>query len=121
MRYKRDEAFRYEFGTPLEAFFTIEEVNGNSVESSEGEASIIDLSLNGMKLATTLEMSNRNDIKVLIRFMLNDNEYLVQGEIIWSKAHLDEYNYGIQFALDEQVQDNLIDDLKELGKSKVND
>ncbi|MGY0693311.1 PilZ domain-containing protein [Virgibacillus sp. FSP13] len=107
--------------SPIKAFFTIDEVNGDSVESYEGEANIVDLSLNGMKLSTTLAMSNESDIKVLIRFTLNDNEYLVQGEIIWSKAHLDEYNYGIQFALDGQVQDELIDDLKQLGKPKDNE
>ncbi|SET35590.1 PilZ domain-containing protein [Oceanobacillus limi] len=121
MRYKRDEAFRFEFGEPLLARFSMDELNGKRVTSSDGEAKIVDVSLKGLKLCTSLSIPvHGNDVKATISFSLNDNPYQVSGTFIWVEKKLNEYYYGIQFELEEEIQDKLLNDLKTLGKNMAN-
>jgi hypothetical protein len=114
MRYKREEAFRFAFEDPISVFFSITEVNGISVTTSEGEAKLIDLSLSGMKLSSTLDIpiSNQNQVKVYVRFPLNESAYMIKGNIIWRKEKSNSFYYGIQFYADENVQEELMKELK---------
>lgn len=118
MRYKREEAFRFDFSEPIKAFFRINELNGKHVDSSEGQAKMIDLSMRGMKIATPLDIriSRENHVGVFIHFTLNGHEYMVQGDIIWKKVHADEYYYGIHFEMDNDMQGTLVADLKAMRK-----
>ncbi|MEN2768415.1 PilZ domain-containing protein [Ornithinibacillus xuwenensis] len=118
MRYRRDEAFRFEFGEPLPIVFTIEEMNGSHVETSDGKASLLDISLRGMKICTSLSIpiDRQSNVKVSIQFQLNHNNYTIQGIIVWKKQRFTEYFYGIQFTTSSETQDALLDDLKIIGK-----
>lgn len=123
VRFKRQEGFRFSFHNPIPALFTIEELNGNVVKSSEGEAKLMDLSPNGMKLNTTLDIpvSKRNRVKVSVRFNLNDTTYQVHGEIVWREERFNHFFYGIHFVMDNKEQTNLVESLKCYVKSISNE
>ncbi|WP_196493810.1 PilZ domain-containing protein [Ornithinibacillus caprae] len=121
MRYKRDEAFRFEFGEPLSIVFTIEQLNGKSVTSSDGEAKMLDISLNGMKILTSLNIPvYGNDVWVSISFSLNNSTYKIRGTLVWVEKNFDEYVYGVHCENDPELQDDLLNDLKVLGKKMAN-
>jgi PilZ domain len=118
MRYKRDEAFRFEFGVPLPIVFHIDEINGSATNSSDGKAKMLDLSLKGMKIATflSLPVDSQHEVKVTVHFVLNDRDYTVQGQLIWKKQRFKEYYYGMKFEVGPELIDALLSDLKIIGK-----
>ncbi|KIL50022.1 PilZ domain-containing protein [Jeotgalibacillus soli] len=113
-RHNRDEAFRFSFDEPLGVMFSISEVNGEVIETSEGEAMLIDLSPSGMKLSSLLSIpvSDDKQVKLVVHFAINDTEYTVEGTIIWRKKKYDRYYYGMQFIDDEEMREELIHQLK---------
>ena len=70
MNYKRKSPFRYTFSEPITVYFKIVNINGKRIETSEGTASMIDLSPKGMKLKSSLDLQNINHktIFLSIRF-----------------------------------------------------
>ncbi|WP_047983726.1 PilZ domain-containing protein [Ornithinibacillus californiensis] len=118
MRYRRDEAFRFEFGEPLPIIFTIDEINGKVIHTSDGKATMRDLSLKGMKIATSLSLpfESGKDVKVTVQLLLNHHHYTIQGEIVWKKQRLQEYYYGIHYNTSENTKDAILDDIKMIGK-----
>ncbi|WP_419393484.1 PilZ domain-containing protein [Cytobacillus praedii] len=123
MRYKRDEGFRFSFGTPIPVFFTIDDMNNGSIAgTSKGEAKLIDLSPNGMKLSLPLDIaiSNQKDVKITAKFKLSQLEHCIQGKVMWKKNTFNSNFYGIHFSMDEQEQEEMIRDLKEYAKSQYN-
>jgi hypothetical protein len=118
VRYKRDEAFRFLFGEPISAFFSIAEVKGKSVVTPEGKAKVIDLSPNGMRLNSSLDIpvSSQDQVKIQIRFSLNDSEYRIVGDIVWRKKDFDSFFYGIHFKVDQSVKEELIEELKAFSR-----
>ncbi|GGE36768.1 hypothetical protein GCM10011391_14530 [Pullulanibacillus camelliae] len=122
MRLRRDEAFRFEFDSPIAALFTIERINDQVTHSHEGEGHILDLSPRGMKLLTPFDIpiSDEQQVNISVRFKLIENEYTVQGNIIWQEVAGEDYHYGLHLTVDEYVQEALIDELKHLAASTVN-
>lgn len=120
MRYRRNEGFRYSFGKPLPALIIIEEEeNKADIPRTEQEASLIDLSPNGMKINTTLNIPNANlqKVRISIRFTLNQTTFLAQGKIVWKKTMGDNCFYGINYYMRKNEQKNLIENLKWFVKS----
>ncbi|WP_071395670.1 PilZ domain-containing protein [Bacillus tuaregi] len=119
LRYRRQEGFRFTFNKPIPVLFTIKEVDGNKVESSEGMATMMDISPNGLKLNTALNIpiSKPNQIKVSVRFQLNDTLFQVNGMVIWREEKYNHFLYGVQFSIDDQEQEELINHLKSYVKS----
>lgn len=113
MRYKRQETFRYVFGTPIECEFTIINVNGKQVDSKPGKAKIYDLSPGGLKVSTQFNLlSQKNKLEVEIRFSLME-ENVVRGEIIWQDfSSENHYYYGVYLFIDEEKKSKLIKELK---------
>ena len=120
MRYRREEPFRFVFDEQIPARFSIIEANGRAVDTQEGAAKIVDLSLSGLKIESKLSipLSSDNRVKISIRFKLNGFEYKLNGEIVWKKSYLHEFHYGIKLFSDENVQNELIKQLKNLSKLK---
>jgi hypothetical protein len=113
LRYKRDESFRFAFGNPLPAFFSIMEVDQKQVELPEGKAVLMDLSLNGMKLSTPLDIpAEGKTVTLRIRFTLNDTHFTTNGKIVWKEKKLDIYHYGIQSQMEESQQEKLMEEIK---------
>ncbi|WP_433745037.1 PilZ domain-containing protein [Falsibacillus pallidus] len=114
IRFQREEAFRYVFPQPLDAHFTIIEINGRPVSSSEGAAKLIDLSPSGMKLSTNLHIpvSHSQKVKLGIRFEINEHKYTIVSEMVWEEPRAGAYYYGIHFLADEPLQQEIINELK---------
>lgn len=117
MRYRRNEGFRFSFSKPIPVFFTIEEESHD--QTSENEARLMDLSPNGMKINTSLNIPIQNaaQVKVSVRFSLNNTTFQVHGKIIWKKKILDRYFYGIYIYIGKKEQEDMIDNLKVFVKS----
>jgi len=115
MKYKRNEAFRYPFNTPLECRFNIYKVNQKEVFSRTGQALIHDLSPEGAKVSAELNLlSNENDIEIALFFTLH-SDYEVRGKIVWQKTYSDhEYLYGLQLLNHKETRFKIIDELKML-------
>ncbi|MBN9655029.1 PilZ domain-containing protein [Halobacillus sp. GSS1] len=113
MRYKRKDYFRYEFKKPLEAFFRIHRIGKKEVHTSKGEAHIIDISPQGMKLSTNLDLPHQDghEVKLSISFYLNSQHFLLPGTIVWKKK-IAQFNYGIYMDLDEAESKALVEALK---------
>lgn len=113
MRYKRKESFRFSFGKPLPSFFTIQELNGKPINTAEGKATLINISLSGLKLSTSLNIpDSRPPVKISVRFTINKTEFIVPGEIVWKNKRLNDYQYGIHFYIKEKEQEKLMEELK---------
>ncbi|MGM8365854.1 PilZ domain-containing protein [Virgibacillus sp. W0181] len=117
MRYKRNELFRYTFEEPISARFQIGEIDGRKTTTSEGEATIINISQEGLKLNTKLNIpeTERRAILLLISFKLNEEEFHVQGRIVWKKEHYDKVDYvdyGIDLIMDDDKKEKLVKQLK---------
>src|SRR5690625_4269969 len=111
MRYKRKEAFRYEFDKPLTALFEITDIDEKSVSTSQGEAEIIDLSPTGIKLQSKLNIPDIDlkSIRLSLTFELNDQQFIVNGLIVWKKDKGISVHYGIDLDIDKSTKQELID------------
>ncbi|ENH96215.1 hypothetical protein J416_11947 [Gracilibacillus halophilus YIM-C55.5] len=114
--YKRDEAFRFAFDEPISTSFAIKQVGEQMVSIPEGEGEIVNLSPNGLQFRTSLEITLISDQPVFstFRFLLNDQEHYLQGEIVWKKHFADQYYYGVSFDHDEHEQKQIIEAIKQL-------
>ena len=114
MHYKRKSPFRYTFSEPITVYFKLVNINGKRIESSEGTASMIDLSPKGMKLKTSLDLQNINHKTILlsIRFTIDTIEQIVLGRIVWKKQGVGFYHYGIELLVDDAVSQTIIEELK---------
>ncbi|MBM7682798.1 hypothetical protein JOD43_002977 [Pullulanibacillus pueri] len=120
MRYKREEAFRYAFDPPLEAYFSIIEVNGQTIDVPEGPARLLDLSTHGLKFSSDLDipMSENDTISVSVRFSINESEYKINGEVAWRKQESKRcFFYGIHLFADERLQQALTQELIVFSRS----
>ncbi|MBU8906284.1 PilZ domain-containing protein [Desertibacillus haloalkaliphilus] len=114
MLYKREETFRYEFQPPLTCTFNIIKINGEEIESNQGQGKIQDISPSGLKLMSMLDLQvTRNEIDVEVYFtMLSD--WVVRGRVVWQKvANMNEYYYGIDLSTDIGESEDMINGLKE--------
>lgn len=118
MHYKRKSYFRYTFKEPLSAFFQISTVDSKPVHTSDGEATLENISPEGAKLTSVLNIPEINDktIELTISFHLNDKEFKFNGKIVWRKQLGNTYNYGIEFSEDESAKSRLIEQLKIYSK-----
>ena len=114
MNYKRKSPFRYTFSEPITVYFKIVNINGKRIESSEGTATMIDLSPKGMKLKSSLDLQNINHKTILlsIRFTIDTIEQIVLGRIVWKKQGAGFYHYGIELLVDDAVSQTIIEELK---------
>ncbi|WP_394218279.1 PilZ domain-containing protein [Halobacillus trueperi] len=121
MRYKRKDYFRYEFKKPLQAFFRIHRVGSKEVNTSKGEARIINISPQGMKLNTNLDLPHldRHEVKLSISFYLNEQPFHLPGTIVWKKK-VAGFNYGIYMDLDEAESKGLVEALKVYANNQDN-
>ncbi|HZG61791.1 MAG TPA: PilZ domain-containing protein [Anoxybacillus sp.] len=113
MRFKRQEAFRYEFGQPLPCTFRIAQIGEKKVEGDKGKAEIYDISPKGMKIATSLNIPlDKTSIIIEITFTLSELELTFLGRLVWQKKFANDYFYGVNLILSQDEGQRLIDELK---------
>lgn len=121
MIYRREEPFRFQFQKPLEGTFKILRVNGIAGESKEGSALILDLSPNGLKFKSSLDLpTDKHQLLLEVSFSLNETQILIMGEPTWKKKEGNAYVYGFIGLDDQQTKTQIILALKEYSKKIYN-
>lgn len=120
MKYKREETFRYEFGTPVNCHYRVIKIQEELKQSNKAEGKILDISLSGMKLETNLDFPlNTHQIEIEITFTL-ENEITLTGLLIWRKQNPNQnFSYGIELRENEEIQQILLNELKQYSKIKA--
>jgi hypothetical protein len=114
MRFKRQEAFRYEFGQPIPCSFRIVRIGEKEVESDKGKAEIYDISPKGMKIGTSLNIPLEKKVIILeVSFTLNKTELIFHGRLVWQRRFANDYFYGVNLILSLSEETKLINELKQ--------
>lgn len=121
MVYRRDEPFRFQFQKPLQGTFKILQLNGLSGVSKEGKALIIDLSPNGVKFTSPLNLPiESKKFLIEISFVINEQTIKMLAESRWKKrTGVSEFTYGFAGIEDEQAKLEIIKELKEYSKNHM--
>jgi hypothetical protein len=113
MRFKRQEAFRYQFGQPLPCTFRIVRIGDKEIDSEKGTAEIHDISPRGMKIETAYNIPpHPKVIQTEFTFILNDVELSFLGTFVWQKKFANDYYYGVQLSLSHEQEEILIREIK---------
>lgn len=114
---RRNEPFRYTFEPSLNCLIRLYEINHSHLESSQGEAEILDLSPNGCKLESSLNFrAAQNECKIVLSFKLV-NPLELRGTIIWQEQKAYGFLYGVKFESDKQRE--ITEELKQYSKQKL--
>jgi len=118
MLFKRDESFRFTFENPVKATFKVLRLNQLNNGLKEGSALIIDLSPNGLRLSSSLDLPiNEKNIVLMISFVLNAQPLSIMAEPIWKKrTSATSFSYGLVGVNDEETKSMIITELKEYTK-----
>lgn len=118
MLYKRDESFRFTFGTPIEGTFKIARINGKIGSSNEGIAFILDLSPNGLKITSPLDIPIEEKQFIFeVSFILNHKTIVMLAEPKWKKRlSPTSFTYGLVGLDSEETKKVIIEELKEYAK-----
>lgn len=120
MKYKRNEAFRYEFGVPTDIIFFISRIDGKSITSSEGEGKILDISPSGLRMQSSLNIPSNKDLELTLHITIGSQEVSVIGKIVWQKQIFPYYQYGVEL-ISEAFEEQIISALKEYQKQHKED
>lgn len=119
LRFKRDEGFRYVFKDPVHCQFKIIEVNKKIYKGSgKARAIILDISKEGAKIETNLNMTEKVvGIVLQINFNILVTEYIINCDLIWGKPYGKHFVYGLKFK-DGYDSVKLTNDLKNIANEK---
>ncbi|WP_160847015.1 PilZ domain-containing protein [Pontibacillus yanchengensis] len=116
MYYKRNEPFRYTFGTPTVG--TIQKAELEE-ETQTYEAKILDLSQHGAKIEVAQDEKWDNGTPILIRFSILEEEFVANGIVKWHKQLGSTHLYGLDLETSEEWRKSLINNLKQLAKDNL--
>lgn len=121
MHYKRTESFRYTFGTPLEARIEIfrQEADLLPISTGQWEASILDISPNGMKIISSKNIQTLENLQIQISFILNETPLDMTGTISWKKPTGTYFEYGILENNSLEIKNLLISELKVYSRNNL--
>jgi len=94
--FRRKDGFRLVFQKPIKASFKILLLQGREVESKEGTIEILDMSLTGAKVTTSLQIPARKT-KIQLKCTINQEQMSMIGELIWEKESYKGNIYGMTF------------------------
>lgn len=115
MKYRREEAFRYEFTEEVPCMFKIRSII--SIDSSF-EGKIIDISPSGIKLFSSIDLPEKKNLLLLIEFLLNENPIVINAELIWKRKVGNGYHYGLKSLSTKDETTKIVHDLKLYVKNK---
>ncbi|MFE8703551.1 PilZ domain-containing protein [Cytobacillus sp. FJAT-54145] len=115
--YKREEPFRFQFQNPIPGTFKLLSINGVSGQSKAGSVQVLDVSPNGLKFKSTLDLPiERTKFLMEVSFLLNDELVRVLGEPKWKKREGTSFVYGFVGIDDEETKKEIIERLKQYAK-----
>lgn len=109
--YKRNEGFRLTFKNPIPGVFLILTIQGKSAGDNKGILTIIDMSLKGAKVFSTLQLPTPNT-QIKMESTINDQPITIDGELIWSRKNSTGYTYGVSFDTNSYSEQQLLSELK---------
>ncbi|WP_026692221.1 PilZ domain-containing protein [Peribacillus kribbensis] len=116
MIYKREESFRFSLKVPVTGEFAIISRKGAAHQDKYGALEILDISPNGLKFSSTLNLPLDENIQILVHFTLNSTLLELPGSIVWKKIHLGRWHYGFMVqgpeSLKEKIRQQIISELK---------
>lgn len=113
MRYKRDEAFRFQFREPLNGVLTFQ--LANELEFKK-EVKIMDISPNGLKLLGPSNIPVNEESEKKVSFIINDKEIEISGVLVWNRHMGENSLYGFQGNDDQSTKQMIVTSLKEYSK-----
>ncbi|GGA26219.1 PilZ domain-containing protein [Paenibacillus physcomitrellae] len=118
---RRNEPFRYEFNEFLKGRFEIINIDGQEIESHTGPVDVIDLSYNGAKLVTNLNLMNENrDIVIMLHFKISKEDFSIPGSIVYKEAKASgEFLYGVHLNTSKEIKNRLTQELKDYAWKQV--
>ncbi|TPE69775.1 PilZ domain-containing protein [Halalkalibacterium halodurans] len=114
MRYKREEAFRYEFPTPIIATLLVYE-EGELLAKDE-RCEVINMSLGGARIRSSLNIKNHSRVELRYMMVQNNVMLMLPGDIVWKESTYTHQHYGLKLVLDVEAEDRLLRDLKARAK-----
>jgi hypothetical protein len=117
---RRKESFRYAFTEEIDSPFMITEINGNKFESKYAVAKLVDLSQNGCRIESFLDLNAAdNKISIAVKFNLMDQNIELTGHVSWQRSTTYCHYYGIKF-VQSNPGDNafILDYLKSYTKNR---
>ncbi|MEH7344034.1 PilZ domain-containing protein [Bacillus sp. JJ1532] len=120
MRYKREEAFRFQFRTPLEASVKIIKENGSYVAANVETAEIMDVSPHGVKFKTPLNLLiPENQYLIEVIFVIEGKMIHQLGHPVWKKVEGKNFSYGFNAVEDERTKKEIIQALKDFSRKVI--
>ena len=117
---RRQEGFRYAFNPPIEGTFQLVKRNDQPLNMKPGAAKIIDLSPNGIRLSTGLDIPAKGmGWEILTTFTLNEVPISLYGTFAWKKKSDDGFYYGIECKNRPETQEMVVREMKKYIKSTL--
>lgn len=117
MRFKREEAFRFQFQKPLQASIKVMKENGAVVDSESSPIDILDISPNGIKFNSSINLAIPEKKYLLeITFELEHRFLHILGETVWKKTNGTGFIYGFNGMDNKSTKEEIIEALKDYSK-----
>lgn len=114
----RRSYFRIDLEIPLVGDMTITKFGNKKVNIGNTEVEINNIGPGGLSFHSSLKMPVEKDITLRFATEIFSNILNLNGHIIWSKElNNDEYQYGIEFIIEEKERENLVKILNHLQLS----
>ena len=122
MGFKRTEGFRFTFGAPIAAKYTVL-IDGKQevLEAAKHTCEIIDVSPHGMKMFSYYEIGENTNhlVQLELEFILDEVLIKAIGEIVWKKKYGGKYQYGLIFENQPGIEELIVSELKIRRKKEV--
>ncbi|ANS75538.1 hypothetical protein AWM70_13785 [Paenibacillus yonginensis] len=117
---RRKEPFRYSMQEPVECQLELTTVNRMSLSGKLIPAQVIDISKNGCKIRSALDLkASEHFIECRIHLRLNEQQFIFPGQIRWQR-NLDgfSHDYGIHLLLTEDEKEQINVQLRGLAAER---
>lgn len=122
MTFKRTEGFRFAFGEPIYAKYSVL-IDGKpqDLEMTKYDCEILDISPRGMKMFSYHDIGEYTNmlVQLEVHFILDEALIKAVGDIIWEKPYGDKTQFGLIFDGQPQVEDLIVNELKLRRKKEV--
>ena len=118
MLFRREEPFRFTFGDPIKGIFRILQIDGISGLTKESPILILDLSPNGIKFSSPIDLPiNNKQFLMEVIFVLNVKSIIMLAEPKWKKPGANSsFVYGLVGLDDVETKKEIINELKEYSR-----
>ena len=117
MRFKREESFRFQFQKPLQGSIKVIKENGAAVDKESSPIDIMDISPNGIKYNSPLNLPILEKKYLLeITFELEHRFLHILGEPVWKKINGSQFTYGFSGIENKSTKHEIIEALKDYSK-----